>query len=58
MNLGYYAYLFSKSPEKNDFKIYKLAEDRINDRIHDYGFNEAVRLAKYFFWPNIGSNSF
>lgn len=38
--------------------MYALAESKVLERIRDYDFSDLVKLAKYFFTPNIGSNNF
>lgn len=60
LKLSYYAYLYSKCKENvnGGFGMYVLAETKVLERIKDYDFKDLVKIAKYFFTPNIGSNNF
>ncbi len=43
---------------KGGYGLYFAAETRIKDRIDDFTLSELVKLTKYFYVPNIGSNEF
>lgn len=40
------------------FGLFKITEERIMDRIDDYKFHDFVKMARYLYVGNIGSNDF